>query len=119
MFELTRIFSEDNGIHSMTGAAHKSILYHKGEYIISEDISRHNTVDKAVGTALIKGFDFSECILFTSGRVPLDMIKKVAAAGIPVLISKSVPTVESVAYARKTGMTLICRAWKDSFEIWV
>lgn len=120
VFDLISIFSEDGKLHRATGGTHRCIVYHDTdtpEYFTFEDISRHNAVDKAVGAMLIHGFEPQNCILFTSGRVPVDMAEKAVSAKIPVLISKSVPTAESVRLAGKYGLTLICKAWKDSFEI--
>ena len=45
------------------------------------------------------------------------MVAKAVAAGIPVLVSKAVPTDEAVAMAKKYKLTLICKAWPDRFEI--
>lgn len=41
--------------------------------------------------------------LFTTGRVPTDMVQKVIAAGIPVLASKAVPTDQAIELAKSTG----------------
>ncbi len=84
----------------------------------TEDIGRHNAMDKAIGYAVRERLDRAGCMLFTTGRVPVDMVRKSVAAGIPVLVSKSVPTGEAVEMAREYGLRLICRAWPDSFEIY-
>lgn len=118
IFRLAEEFSKETGLHSLTGGSHICMLARKGETIFaSEDIGRHNAVDKAVGYALLNGITLSECMLFTSGRVPVDMVEKVIAAGIPVLVSKSVPTEASVELAREYSLDLICRAWPDKCEI--
>ncbi len=119
IFRLAAEFEKGTVIHKMTHGCHSCILA-KGENILftCEDIGRHNAVDKAVGYAFLNHISLRECILFTSGRVPVDMVEKVVAAGIPALVSKSVPTVESVKLAKKVGLTLICRAWSDRFEIY-
>ena len=120
VFELISLFRNDGALHSSTGGTHRCIVYLCGDTPVHcsfEDISRHNAVDKAVGHAVMKGYDLSRCILFTSGRVPVDMAEKVIAAKIPVLISKSVPTAASVKLAKEYGLTLICKAWQDSFEL--
>ena len=57
-------------------------------------------------------------MLFTTGRVPTDMVEKVIVAGVPVLISKAVPTENAVLLAGEYGLNLICRAWPDRFEIY-
>jgi formate dehydrogenase accessory protein FdhD len=120
VFELISLFRNDGTLHRSTGGTHRCIIYLCGDTPVHcsfEDISRHNAVDKAVGHAVVKGYDLSHCILFTSGRVPVDMAEKVIAAKIPVLISKSVPTAASVKLAKEYGLTLICKAWQDSFEL--
>jgi FdhD protein len=74
-------------------------------------------VDKAVGYGLRSGIPLSECILYTSGRVPVDMVEKPIAAGIPILAAKSVPTAEAVDLARKYGLVLIGKARHDSMKV--
>ena len=118
IFALAEEFGKVTGLHALTGGSHICILATKGKTIYTtEDIGRHNAVDKAVGYALLNGIVLRECMIFTSGRVPVDMVEKVIAAGIPVLVSKSVPTAESVELAREYGLDLICRAWPDKCEI--
>ena len=41
-----------------------------------------NAIDKAVGYALLNGFSTEDLILFSSGRIPLDVAKKVIRSGI-------------------------------------
>ncbi len=115
VFALTRRFSEDSKLHRLTGGTHSCYLYLPGGSIVSfEDISRHNAMDKAVGYALLNDTDLSECMLYTTGRVPGDMVIKAVMAGVPVLISKSVPTDEAVRLSREYGLTLVYGAWPDS-----
>ena len=117
IFALAESFGNDSRLHGMTQGTHSCILARNGDIVFScEDIGRHNTVDKAVGYGLLNNIPLNECMLYTSGRVPVDMAEKVIAAGIPVLVSKSVPTSESVSLAKEYGLTLIFRAHPDSFE---
>ncbi len=119
ILSLIREFERDQKLHKRTGGTHSCILANEKEILFKcEDISRHNAVDKAIGYALIKDIDLSSCILFSSGRVPEDMMTKVINAGIPVLISKSVPTDRAVSLARDNKVLLICRAGRDSYEIY-
>ncbi len=119
VFRLAEEFSKDTKLHGMTGGNHICILAREGKTLfICEDIGRHNTIDKAVGYALLNDIPLNECMIFTSGRVPVDVVEKVVAAGIPVLVSKSVPTFQSVEFAKKYGLNLICRAWPDKCEIY-
>ena len=118
IFKLAKIFSEGMPVHSETQGTHSCILADGNSVLFTcEDIGRHNTVDKAVGYALMKDIDLSECILYISGRVPTDMIQKVIYSGIPVLVSKAVPTAEAVKMARENGVTLVVKAYPDRIEI--
>ena len=64
------------------------IVKKRKNHFKAEDIGRHNAVDKAVGYAVLNDIPLSGCMIFTSGRVPVDMVEKVIVAGIPVLVSK-------------------------------
>ena len=119
IFGLANAFAQDSALHKSTGGTHSCMLAVEDRILYRvEDIGRHNALDKAVGYAVRERLDRGKCILFTTGRVPTDMVQKVVAAGIPVLVSKAVPTVDAVELARANGVTLICRAWPDSFEVY-
>ncbi len=118
VYKLAERFKEDSALHRMTSSAHSCYLYQPGGEISEfEDISRHNAMDKAVGYALINGISLSDCMLYTTGRVPEDMVQKAVMSGVPVLISKSMPTDTAVELADKYGLTLIYNAWPDGFKI--
>ncbi len=78
----------------------------------------YSALDKAVGHALIRGIDRTECYLFTTGRMPADMVLKAARAGIPLLASKTYPTDAGVALARRAGLTLVTLRPDGSLLIW-
>ncbi len=119
IFAMAEEFEKDTALHDMTSCTHSCMLSRKGEILFAcEDIGRHNAVDKAVGYALQARIDLSECIIYTSGRVPVDMAEKSIAAGIPVLASKSVPTAEAVDLAGQYGLVLIGSARPDSMKLY-
>lgn len=120
VFLLANAFSDDSFIHKATKGAHCCYLMHKGEIVYAvEDIGRHNALDKAIGYIALQNFDPLDCMVFTTGRVPTDMVGKVAAAGIPTLISKAVPTDKALEMAEYFNMNLICRAWPDKISVMV
>ena len=57
---------------------------------------------------LLAGVPLSECVLYTSGRVPMDMVRKAIRAGVPALVSKTMPTVQSLELAAEYGLQFVC-----------
>ncbi len=104
-------FKLDTKLHKLTHATHSCFLNLNGEIVYeAEDIGRHNAVDKAVGWALLNGVPLASCIIYTTGRMPVDMVRKVIRAGIPVMVSKEAPTLQGLELAREYGLTLIGNA---------
>ncbi|MFH1148373.1 MAG: formate dehydrogenase accessory sulfurtransferase FdhD [Pseudomonadota bacterium] len=102
-----------------TGGFHIALLFNE-EGIIwkTEDIGRHNAVDKVIGFALRSGIRLSECFLVCSGRQPENMIAKAGRAGIPVIISRASTTDKGIRLAERVGITLIGFAREDRFTIY-
>jgi formate dehydrogenase accessory protein FdhD len=72
----------------------------------SEDVGRHNTVDKVIGEGLLSKTDFTQCILIITGRVPGDMIYKAAKAGLPIVASVAAVLNSGISSAQKANITL-------------
>jgi FdhD protein len=92
-----------------TGGLHDSAIF-KGDgslVAFSEDVGRHNTVDKIIGTAVLNKVDLSECLMTITGRVPGDMIFKAAKVGIPIVASMTAVLSSGIASAEKANITLV------------
>lgn len=85
---------------------------------VCEDIGRHNTLDKVVGMGILNGISLSECIVFFSGRVPLDILEKIIRASIPLVASNTVPTKQSVDLAKEKEIILIGKVRTKEFTIY-
>ena len=68
-------------------------------------------------SALMEGIDLEQCVLFSSGRIPDDMIEKAIRARVPVLASNAVPTDRAVELAREYHVTLICTAREKGMDV--
>jgi FdhD protein len=106
--ESIKKLNEMGEVYRKTGATHSALLVSKkNDYLgYAEDVGRHNAVDKVIGEGLIRGVDFSECILSTSGRLSGEMILKAVYAQIPVVCSVSAPLMSGIIIAEKTGITI-------------
>jgi FdhD protein len=108
IFELMKSFQHRSLIFRTTGGVHSAALCDKhGILIFSEDIGRHNAIDKIFGQCLDQNVSTSNCIILTSGRVSSEIIIKVARRQVPVLVSKSAPTSSGVKLAEELGITLV------------
>jgi FdhD protein len=92
-----------------TGGLHDSGIFQADGTMVafSEDVGRHNTVDKVIGESALKKIDFTQCFLIITGRVPGDMIYKAAKAGLPIVASVAAVLNSGIDSAQKANITLI------------
>jgi len=102
-------FDKKGGVHRKTRGTHSAAIFRFDGKLVSftEDVGRHNAVDKAIGCALSVLEDFSETALFSSGRQPAYMVLKAARARIPIVVSIACPLESGVRAAEKAGLTLV------------
>jgi len=92
-----------------TGGLHDSGIFTPDGKMLafSEDVGRHNTVDKAIGEAALAHVDFSSCFMIITGRVPGDMIYKAAKVGLPIVASVAAVLNSGISSAEKANITLV------------
>ncbi|MEM2902067.1 MAG: formate dehydrogenase accessory sulfurtransferase FdhD [Candidatus Bathyarchaeia archaeon] len=96
------VYKATRGVHSA------AIFLGNAELVsFSEDVGRHNAIDKVVGDAALKRHDFSNLILLTSGRLSAHLVLKAARIGIPITASIANPIISGVVAAEKVGITLV------------
>ena len=109
---ISSLYLETGGVHSAALSDGRDIL------LFSEDIGRHNAVDKVIGYALLEDIPLSGKIMLASGRLSSEIVSKCARCGIPVIISRAAPTSLSVQIAESSGLTLIGFARGDRMNIY-
>jgi len=90
-----------------TGGTHVAGLVYQDKFITREDVSRHVAADKVIGAAALAKVDFSQSFMVYSGRMPADMMIKLARVGIPIIASNAAPTSSGYSVAFKAGITMI------------
>ncbi|HOI72111.1 MAG TPA: formate dehydrogenase accessory sulfurtransferase FdhD [Methanobacterium sp.] len=118
LFDAFAKLKDSAKIWQETGGTHVAGMVYKDNFISVEDVSRHVAVDKLVGTAALKKFDFSRSFVVYSGRMPADMMIKIARIKIPILASNAAPTSSGVTVAQESGVTMIGFVRGDRFNIY-
>jgi FdhD protein len=105
--ELMHALQGQSEMFLSTGAVHSAALADANAIIyVGEDVGRHNAVDKVIGRAVIERMEMNNKILLTSGRISSEILSKTVRAGIPILVSRSAPTLLAVQFAQRLGVTL-------------
>ncbi len=98
----------DSEVHRTTGGIHLVGLFNAdGVITISEDIGRHNALDRVIGYGLNHKVDFQQTYVVSSGRVSSEMVRKCLIAQVPVIISRGSTTTLAIRIAHTSGLTLI------------
>ncbi|MFC1900037.1 formate dehydrogenase accessory sulfurtransferase FdhD [Chloroflexota bacterium] len=96
-------------IYAETGAIHSAGIFQEGAVpvCVTEDIGRHNALDKVIGYALNKGIDFRNTFAVSTGRMVSEMVLKVCRANIPIVATKAAVTKLGVEIGEERGLTII------------
>lgn len=110
LYSLAHKINTAPSLYLEAGAIHGTVLCRQDHPLAyMEDVGRHNAVDKIAGWMMSENISAEDKILYTTGRLTLEMVIKTAIMGIPVLASRSGFTACGVEVARSVGLTLIGR----------
>ena len=121
ILQSSEILRNSQSEFSKTGGIHASGLFaSNGKLIaISEDVGRHNALDKLVGNILNnKLLNSKEQFITCSGRLNFELVQKVLMTNIGIMIGVGAPTSLAIDLASKFNMTLIGFVKKDSFNVY-
>ena len=121
LLRIPSLVREKQAIFEHTGGLHGAALFDPDRELlrICEDIGRHNAVDKLVGAELLAGrSDFSDLLLFVSGRAGFELAQKSIMTGIPFMVAVGAPSSLSVELAREYGSTLVGFLRENRFNLY-
>lgn len=98
---LSQLFKSTAGVHCVS-------IYGDNQLIIAcEDVARHNALDKAIGHCILNDIPLDNKVIFVSGRLSFEMIKKAARVKVPIVVAKSATTSLVIETAQKLNITLV------------
>jgi FdhD protein len=98
---------------------HTTMLLDKNEVkSVSNDIGRHNTLDKIAGECLLKPIHLSEPVLITTGRISSEMVYKTARMKVPLVISLHSTSQLAIQEAEALGITLVGHARRSQIDVY-
>ena len=107
-------------IFDRTGSVHGAAAFSPtGELIgVTEDVGRHNAVDKLVGSISRTTWPIEELVLLVSGRLSFEMVQKAAVAGIPAIGGISGASDLAVELGEELNMTVFGFVRDNSFNVY-
>lgn len=111
-----QVFGKESELFLKTGGVHSAKLMDAKlkSVFLTEDMGRHNAIDKIIGYGLREHLPYGDKLLMVSSRMPLELVKTCYQAGIVNIASVSAATMEAVAFARAHNMNLMgmCRNYR-------
>jgi FdhD protein len=115
LYTLPDILRAQQTNFDQTGGIHGCALFDLGGKLIhtSEDVGRHNALDKLIGHFVLSTPDAANqiplCnhILLLSGRISFELVQKAAMAGIRFIAAVGAPSSLAIDLAEDMGITLV------------
>jgi FdhD protein len=106
-------------LRKSTRSSHAAALYSSDFELlsVSEDVGRHNALDKSIGKLFIDNTLCKASLLILSSRISCELVQKAARAGIPVILAISRPTSHAVKLASQLNITIACLAEKSGLYV--
>ncbi|HEY6456653.1 MAG TPA: formate dehydrogenase accessory sulfurtransferase FdhD [Steroidobacteraceae bacterium] len=108
--------SRTDTVYRVAGSAHGCALFCESELWLSiEDVSRRNAVDTISGWIALHGITGDKLILYSTGRLTVEIVMKAAYNGIATIVSGKGMTASCCELADRFGMTLFGHAAQGHF----
>jgi len=113
--QMLTLFHEASDKYARSHGVHECVIKGNGWHVLQSDIGRHNAMDKAVGAAILAGYDLHGAVMFTSGRINVQTVQKAARCNLGCLMSKAVITHDALLLARELGLKVLFSVKEDGY----
>ena len=104
-----RTLEQFQPLRDRSAASHAAVIFDKHLQMlsVSEDVGRHNALDKAVGRLFLdRRLDLAEVAVMSS-RISYELVQKAVRARIPILMGLSRPTSLALDLADELNITIV------------
>lgn len=107
-------------LHKKTGGVHSAAVSINNQLpkFHIDDIGRHNTVDKIIGTLMMDQTPLDNLTLVSTGRISSEILHKARRMGIPIIVSRGAPTHQGILLAEEMGMTVVGFVRPTNFAVY-
>jgi FdhD protein len=107
--KLQRIMEDRQEDFPLTGGAHAAAIFDGDGNLLafSEDVGRHNALDKAIGSLVLGRKTGEPLIVLLTSRLSFEMVRKAIRLGAEFLVAISSATSLAVELAGSAGITLV------------
>jgi len=107
--EMQRVLVEKQDVHRATRGTHAAGIFDaRGNLLsFSEDVGRHNALDKAIGKLVFEQKIHQAAIVNLSSRLSYEMVMKSVRLGAEILTGVSSATSLAIDLAKAMGITLV------------
>jgi FdhD protein len=117
LLRVLECMSREDTVYRIAGSAHGCALFCGSELWLSvEDVSRRNAVDTLSGWMALHGVTGDNLLLYSTGRLTVEIVQKAAFNGISTVVSGKGMTAACCDLAAGLGMTLFGHAARGQFR---
>jgi len=109
VFDMQKAMEAHQPVFYATGATHAAALFDGEGHLLasSEDVGRHNALDKAIGRVLFEKKREKVKAAVLSSRLSYEMVQKAARLGVEIIAGASAPTSLAIDLAQGLNITLV------------